>query len=167
MERGIEGDDAAACGDCSQVHGDPTGMVIGEETDARARESIFGCPASDGFGHAAESGVGVTIELIEALQFDGGIVRPALRAFYETVIESGHGSRRIYTKSMLNAEASEAGRTSARKRSSVRIGQDRTLFGFPADVSSSCSLSLFASSNYARLKEITWGNSRPLKDFSV
>src|SRR5579872_3304954 len=92
MERGVERNNGAPGCDGSEIYGDPAGVVVSQESQAGAAgKSIFGRPTPDGFGHAAEFGVGVTLKLIVTLQLDSGIVRPALRAFYEAVIESGHG----------------------------------------------------------------------------
>jgi hypothetical protein len=42
-----------------------------------------------------------------ALQFQRGVVRPAPGALDKTVVESGHGSWGIYTKSLFTAECAE------------------------------------------------------------
>ncbi len=77
-------------------------MIVGQDGDACAGgecglvDSLFSDPsfvnpAADGFGHVVEFGVGVALDLVLALEFDGDIVRPALGAFDETIVERGHG----------------------------------------------------------------------------
>src|SRR5271166_1791122 len=105
------------------------------------RESVFGNPFSHGFGHAVKFGVGTTFDLIVALEFEGNVIWPALRAFDKPVVESGHGSWGIYTKNYLPPS--------------------------PRRITSIHSLCLSGASKYARLKEIPLGRSRPPKDFTV
>jgi hypothetical protein len=52
-------------------------------------------------------GVGATLEVIVALNFQSDVVRPTLRAFDKTVVESGHESCGIYTKNLSTAERAE------------------------------------------------------------
>ena len=56
-------------------------------------------PAAHRFGHAAEFRVGAAFEMIVALKLERNILRPALGAFDKAIVEGGHGSWRIYTKS--------------------------------------------------------------------
>src|ERR1700730_17528043 len=65
-------------------------------------ESVFRDPAPHRFGHAAKFGVGATFDVIVALQFQRDIGRPALGAFDKAIVERGHSSWRIYTKSVSN-----------------------------------------------------------------
>ena len=55
-------------------------------------------PTSNRFGHPAQVGVSATFDLIIALKFEGNIMWPALLALDKTVVESGHRSWAIYTK---------------------------------------------------------------------
>jgi hypothetical protein len=108
VQRGIEWDNRASCGDGSQISCYPPGMVIGHDSQARsARESVFEDPSAHGFGHAAEFGIGAAFNVIVALKFQSDVVRPTLRAFGKTVVESRHGSSGLYTKNVLTAEAAE------------------------------------------------------------
>ena len=62
--------------------------------------SRFGHPTADGFGHAMKFGIGAAFNVVVSLQFQRDVLRPALGAFDEAVVERGHaGSRGIYTKS--------------------------------------------------------------------
>ena len=68
-------------------------MVIRHDGQARsALEICFRDPASHRFGHPAKLGIGATLDLIVALEFERNIVRPALLALDKAVVKSGHGS---------------------------------------------------------------------------
>src|SRR5260370_42646562 len=74
-------------------------MVIRHNSQPRsAHKSVLADPSADRFGHSAQFRVGAALELIVPLEFERDIVRPALRAFDEAVVESGHGSWGLYTK---------------------------------------------------------------------
>src|ERR1700676_5242353 len=78
-------------------------MIVRKNGKPRSlRKFIFRDPSTHGFGHAAQFGIRATFEVIVALQFQRDIVRPALRALDKAVVESGHGSWRIYTKKSLS-----------------------------------------------------------------
>jgi hypothetical protein len=119
------------------------------------REFIFADPAAHRFGHAAEVRVRATLNLVFviALEFEGDVVRPAFLTLEKAVVESGHASWGIYTKIPFTAECAEIAEDASSSRGRI---------SFPG-----CSLLLSAASKYARLKEIRWGSSRPLKDFTV
>ena len=108
VQRGIERHRRAAGSDDSQVRRNPARMIVGQDGESRsARKIIFRDPAAHAFGHAMQFGVGTAFNLVVALKFQRDIVGPAPRALHKTVVESGHSSRGIYTKS------------SSRRRSSV------------------------------------------------
>jgi hypothetical protein len=133
-------------------------MVIRHDGQPRtAGEAVLGDPPPDGFGHAAEFGVGATLNLIVALEFECDVVRPALGAFDKTVVESGHESWGIYTKN--SARFAEPPRVRERFFFTCCA-----IFAVPAGIRV-----LFPRSciQYARLKQIRLGSSRPPKDFTV
>ncbi len=88
-------------------------MVIGHDGQPRAAsesvsgDPIFGSPSPHGFRHPVKFGIGTTLDVIMALNFQSDVVRPALRAFDKTVVESGHESCGIYTKNIFTAEFAE------------------------------------------------------------
>ena len=126
--------------------------------DPRANP-FLGDPSSDGLGHPAEFGVGAALDLILALQFERDIVRPALRAFDKTVIESGHESWGIYTKIWLTAECSEIAETDATKVPPAK-SELGVLGGEPCQLFLACS-----ASKYARLKRDKLGQFSPSEGF--
>src|SRR5579872_4505181 len=79
-------------------------MIIGKNGQSRCMPiPAFSDPSSDRFCHAADFGIGATLDVIVALKFKGDMVWPAVRALDKTVIERGHGSWGIYTKSLSTA----------------------------------------------------------------
>ncbi len=98
MECGVEGHSGVAGGDSAQVAGHPARMVVGKEGDACARGQLFlGQPAADRLGHLASLGVGIAFDLVVALDFEGNVLRAALRGFDKLVVKSGHEGRGKYT----------------------------------------------------------------------
>src|ERR1700722_2172334 len=88
-------------------------MIIGKDRQPRpARKFVFRDPAAYRFGHAAQFVIRTAFEVIVALQFQRNVVRPALRALDKAVVESGHGSWRIYTKKSLGRRKSRCFRAS-------------------------------------------------------
>src|ERR1017187_1179391 len=74
-------------------------MIIRHDGQSRSTcEFVLVDPSSDGFGHSAELGIRTALKLIVALEFERDVVRPSLLAFEKAVVESGHGSWGIYTK---------------------------------------------------------------------
>ncbi len=108
VQRGVERDYRASRRNNPEIGCHPSGMVIRHDGQPRSpRESLFGDPSSDRFSHAAKFGVGATLDAIIALELQCDVVRPALRAFEKTVVESGHESCGIYTKNQLVAVSAE------------------------------------------------------------
>ena len=98
VEGGVEGNGSVAGGDDAQVGGNPARVVVGEDGDARAGgELLLREPAPHGFGHLAGLGVGVALDLVLALDFEGDVLGAALFGFDKLVVESGHERRGKYT----------------------------------------------------------------------
>jgi hypothetical protein len=51
-------------------------------------------------------GVRAAFEVIVALEFERDVVWPTLGAFHKAIVEGGHSSRRIYTKTRPTGVAS-------------------------------------------------------------
>src|SRR5580693_8595113 len=76
-------------------------MVIRHNSQPRsASQSVFRNPSAYGFRHLVKLGVGAALDVIVALDFQSDVIRPALRAFDKTIVESGHESCGIYTKKL-------------------------------------------------------------------
>src|ERR1700739_2663123 len=100
MQRGIQRHNRATGSNDPKISGDPARMIIRQDGQPRSASKVFfRDPSTDRFGHAVKLGVSATLDVIVTLQFQGDVVRPALGAFRKTVIEGGHGSWGIYTKS--------------------------------------------------------------------
>jgi hypothetical protein len=79
-------------------------MVIRHDGQSRStHKSVFLDPSPDGFCHSAKLGVGTALNLIVALEFERDVVRPSLLALEKAIVESGHGSWGIYTKTLFTA----------------------------------------------------------------
>jgi hypothetical protein len=92
VESGIEWNDGAAGRDDAEIRGYPPGMVIGEDRQARAAaETALVDPAADRFSHSPQFGIGAAFNLVIALEFEGGIIRPLGLAVQKTVIKGRHG----------------------------------------------------------------------------
>ena len=79
-------------------------MIVCQNRETRsAGKLFFRDPAADGFRHAAQFGVGATFEVVGTLELQSDITWPALGAFDKAIVESGHWSRRIYTKAPPDA----------------------------------------------------------------
>ena len=103
VQGGVERNSGTAGGNDSQVGGDPARVVIGENGETRtAGKLLFRDPATHRFGHASNFRVRTTFEVVVALEFKRNIVGPALGAFDKAIVERGHWSWRIYTKSALD-----------------------------------------------------------------
>src|SRR5450631_2265965 len=100
MQGRVEGNGGAARGDDSQVRRDPVRVIIGQNCESGSvGKSVLGNPPANRFGHAVQFFVGAAFDVIVALEFERDIGRPALRAFNKAIVEGGHSSWRIYTKS--------------------------------------------------------------------
>src|SRR5258708_1303317 len=111
MQSGVERDNSTSGRNRPQVCCNPAGMVIRHNSQPRsAHKSVFADPSPDRLGHPAQFRIGAALELSVPLEFERDIVRPALRAFDEAVVESGHGSWGLYTKNLFTAERAEIGK---------------------------------------------------------
>src|SRR5207237_198213 len=76
VKSSVERNRRAARGDRSKIGCRPARVVVGEDRQPRTRLlTLFSKPASDGFGHAPQIGVGVTFEAVAALDFKREIER--------------------------------------------------------------------------------------------
>src|SRR5258708_1092233 len=108
VQGGIQWDDRTSRRNDAEISRDPAWMVVGQNGQTRsASESVLGDPSPDRFGHPADPPIRTTVDVIMTLQFQRGVVRPASGALDKTVVESGHGSWGIYTKSLLTADCAE------------------------------------------------------------
>src|SRR5258708_2364289 len=86
-------------------------MVVGQNGQpGAAREAAFSDPTTHGFGHPAHFCIRATLDVVVALNLQRNIVRPALGAFDKTVVERGHGSWGIYTKSVSGGAVGQVGK---------------------------------------------------------
>ncbi len=111
VESGVERDDGASCRNDAEKGHHPSRVIIGNNCQPRsASESTLADPSCDRLGLLAELGVGQAIVIVVIiialavaiavfmLNFERDVIGPPLGALDKTVIECGHGSRRIYTK---------------------------------------------------------------------
>src|SRR5260221_21625 len=92
-------------------------MIVRQNCKPRsAGEAIFRDPPAHGFGHAAKVGVSTALDVIVALEFQRDIVRPALGTLDKAIVECGHSSWRIYTKSASGRSMRGASRASPKFR---------------------------------------------------
>ena len=91
MVGSVQGHGCSAGGDNAQVRRYPTRMIICKDGHASAWiESAVQQRCANGFRHAAQLGIAVTFNSIRPLYFNREILRPALGAFDESIVESGH-----------------------------------------------------------------------------
>jgi len=92
VQGSVERNGGAAGCDYTQEHGDPAGMIVGQNNHPRTRlKSIRGQPGTDRLGHVPQLGIGAALDPIAALDFQGDVFRPALDALDKAIVESGHG----------------------------------------------------------------------------
>src|SRR4051794_9602417 len=79
-------------------------MIIRKNGQPRPTWELFLLyPPPHTLGHPAKFRVRAALDVIPPLKFQGYVVGPALGAVRKPVVESGHGSWGIYTKSARDA----------------------------------------------------------------
>src|SRR5947199_10280620 len=73
-------------------------------------------PGCERFCHAAQLGVVVALDSLRPLNLNSDILRPALSALDEAVVESGHCWRK-YTRKLLTCESAGLIHSAIRRRS--------------------------------------------------
>src|SRR5947209_18488980 len=106
MQGSVERHDHAARSNRSQISRHPSRMIVGKQRHPRtAWELLLRDPPAHGFGHPPEFRVGAGFNVVATLEFQGYVVGPALGAVHKAVVERGHGSWGIYTKSTTGRSA--------------------------------------------------------------
>ena len=96
MESSIEGNSSAACSDRSQIGCSPARVIVGENSDPRARLlTLVYKPSSNGFGHAPQVGAGIALQSVAALHFKRYVAGPALLAGHKLVVKGWHLRRNL------------------------------------------------------------------------
>src|SRR5438093_10625110 len=75
----------------SQIRGHPSRMIIGKDGNSLARRHVVTHqPTADGLRQSTQFGVGVALNAVRLLDLNRNILRPALSAFDEAIVKSGH-----------------------------------------------------------------------------
>src|SRR6266516_5642318 len=83
----------------SQIRGHPSRMIIGEDGNSLARRhAVMREPTADGLHQSTQLGVGVALNAARLLDLDRNILRPALSAFDEAIVKSGHQCGKYTTR---------------------------------------------------------------------
>src|SRR5581483_7048731 len=106
MQGSVQRDNHTTRCNRSQIGSHPAGMVIRKNGQPRAWwKFLLGNPPAYGLGHPAQLRIRAAFVLIAALKFQGYVAGPARGAIHKAVVERGHGSWGIYTKSARRRSA--------------------------------------------------------------
>jgi hypothetical protein len=73
-------------------------MIVRQDRNPGARLKLtLGQPAADALGHASRFGVGAAFDPVTSLNFESGVVGPALSTLAKEIVEGRHGPAGKYT----------------------------------------------------------------------
>src|SRR5262249_45297474 len=91
MESCVQWNGRTTCGKRAEVSHHPTRMVIRQDGDTGAEwDAGFSQPMSHAFGVLPDLHVGIAFKFVAFLDFERGMIGPALRAFAKTIVKAWH-----------------------------------------------------------------------------